>query len=156
MFVYCGAQVVGAVAGAVTANLMYELPAITLSTTERSSTSLWLAEVVAAFGLVIVVFGVVRSKRTSVVPFAVAGYITAAYFFTSSTSFANPAVTLGRTMSDTFAGIDPSDAPAFILFQLIGGLIGLAVIKVLYPPCSERDEVVTPHDPLEPKRDAHV
>ena len=96
---------------------------IDLSTRTRSSSGLWLGEVVATFGLLIVILGVVRSGRASVAPFAVAGYIAAAYWFTSSTSFANPAVTIGRTLSDTFAGIRPSSVPDFIVAQLIGGAL---------------------------------
>jgi arsenate reductase len=130
---YLPAQVVGAMAGAILANLMFELPAIELSTRDRSSAALWLAEVVATFGLVTVILGVVRSGRSNAAPFAVAGYITAAYWFTSSTSFANPAVTIGRTLSDTFAGIAPASAPAFILAQLIGGALALALARFLFP-----------------------
>src|SRR5207248_7824104 len=102
---YIGAQVTGAVAGTVIANLMFSLPAVELSTKVRSSSGLWLAEVVATFGLLLVVFGVVRSGRTSVAPFAVGAYIAGAYFFTASTSFANPAVTFARTLTNTFACI---------------------------------------------------
>src|SRR5205807_5606354 len=95
------------------ANLMFDLPAVTLSHHTRSTGGLWLGEVVATFGLLMVILGVVRSGRASTAPFAVGGYIAAAYWFTSSTSFANPAVTVGRTLTDTFAGIRPSSAPAF-------------------------------------------
>jgi arsenate reductase len=112
---------------------MFELDAIDVSTKERAAGGLWLGEVVATFGLVVVIFGVVRSGRSAHVAFAVGGYITAAYWFTSSTSFANPAITIGRTLSDTFAGIAPSSAPLFVLMQLLGGLLGLAAAVVLYP-----------------------
>ena len=117
---YIGAQVSGAIAGCVIANLMFSLSAVEWSTTTRSSGALWLSEVIATIGLLMVIFGVVRSGRASVAPFAVGAYIGAAYFFTSSTSFANPAVTIGRAFTDTFAGIKPSSVPAFVLFQLVG------------------------------------
>jgi glycerol uptake facilitator-like aquaporin len=145
--VYVGAQVVGACVGAVVANLMFDLPAIDWSTTERSGGGLWLGELVATLGLVLVVFGTVRSGRTSAVPFAVGAYIGGAYFFTSSTSFANPAVTLARTLSDTFAGIDPSSVPAFVLPQVGGGILGLVVVGLLYPDLERAaGDVVVPHE----------
>jgi glycerol uptake facilitator-like aquaporin len=143
--VYIAAQLVGACAGAVLANLMFDLPAVTASTHTRSSAALWLAEVVATFGLVTVILGVVRSGRTAAAPFAVGGYIAAAYWFTSSTSFANPAVTIGRTLTDTFAGIRPSSAPAFIAAELIGGALAVALATVLYPEIAA-NEVVVPHE----------
>lgn len=126
-------QVVGCCLGVVVANMMFELDAVEVSTTARASGALWLGEVVATAGLLVVVFGVVRSGRTAHVAYAVGAYITAAYWFTSSTSFANPAITVGRTLSDSFAGIDPSSAPAFVLMQLLGGALGLAAVLVLYP-----------------------
>jgi arsenate reductase len=127
------AQVVGGCLGAVLANLMFDLDAVTLSTTERTGGDLWLAEVVATVGLVLVIFGTIRSGRVDTVAYAVGGYITAAYWFTSSTSFANPAVTIARTLSDTFAGIAPGSAPLFLLMQLVGGGLALALVRVLYP-----------------------
>ena len=130
---FVAAQVVGCCLGVVVANLMFELPAVDLSTRERATGALWLGEVVATFGLLVVVFGVVRSGRSSSVAYAVGGYITAAYWFTSSTSFANPAITVSRTLSDTFAGIAPSSAPGFVLAQLLGELLGLGAVVVLYP-----------------------
>ena len=102
----------------IVANVMFDLDAVTLSDTARSGSGILLGEVVATFGLVLVIVGVVRSGRAATAPFAVAGYIAAAYWFTSSTSFANPALTLGRTLTDTFAGIKPSSAPAFIVAEL--------------------------------------
>ncbi|MGI9624722.1 MAG: aquaporin, partial [Acidimicrobiales bacterium] len=102
-------------------------------TKARDGSHLWLGETVATFGLILVIFSMVRSGRTTWIPLAVGSYIAGAYYFTSSTSFANPAVTVGRTVSDTFAGIDPADAPAFIVFQVIGGLLGALVVRVLYP-----------------------
>jgi arsenate reductase len=128
------AQFVGGMAGTVLANLMFGLDAVTLSTHERAGGGLWLGEVVATIGLLLVIFGTIRSGRSERVAFAVSGYITAAYWFTSSTSFANPAVTLARTITDTFAGIAPASAPGFIVAQLLGGAVGLFLIRVLYPP----------------------
>ncbi len=130
---YIAAQILGACLGAVIANLMFELPAVDWSTETRSSGALWLSEVVAALGLLLVIHGCVRTGRANVVSFAVAAWITGAYWFTSSTSFANPAVTIARTMSDTFAGIKPSSAPMFILMQLLGAAIAIALIRFLYP-----------------------
>jgi glycerol uptake facilitator-like aquaporin len=127
------AQVLGGALGAVLANLMFGLDAIALSTRERSGADLWLGEIVATFGLVVVVFGSVRSGRPETVAYAVGGYITAAYWFTSSTSFANPAVTLARTLSDTFAGIAPSSVAAFVLMQLLGGGLALTLVRFLFP-----------------------
>jgi glycerol uptake facilitator-like aquaporin len=146
--VYTIAQVTGGVLGCVLANLMYELPAVDWSTKTRSGGHLWLAEAVATAGLLLVVFGVVRSGRGSAAPFAVGAYIGAAYFFTSSTSFANPAVTIGRMFSDTFAGIDPSSVPAFLVFQLVGAVIALALVRVLYPDIDRElpDLIVEHHD----------
>jgi glycerol uptake facilitator-like aquaporin len=130
---YVAAQVAGAITGSVVANLMFELDAVAWSTHERSSSGLWLAEVVATLGLVTVIFGVVRGGRVTAAPYAVGAYIGGAYFFTASTSFANPAVAIGRMFSDTFAGIEPSSVPVFVLCQLVGGLLGAALIKALYP-----------------------
>jgi glycerol uptake facilitator-like aquaporin len=129
---YVAAQVAGAVVGVVVTNLMFDLAPVTLSTQARSSAALWLGEVVATFGLLTVIRGLVRSDRSSAVPYAVAGYIAAAYWFTSSTSFADPAVTIGRTLTDTFTGIAPSSAPPFIVAQLIGGAIAVALARSLY------------------------
>lgn len=149
---YVAAQVVGGLFGCVVANLMFGLGAVQASTTVRSSGGLWLAEVVAAFGLLLVVFGVVRSGRSSAAPFAVGAYIGSAYFFTASTSFANPAVTLGRTISDTFAGIAPSSAPAFVVAQMGGAALAVATIRFLYPNIEQvAESVVLPHR-LEPEQ----
>ena len=130
---YIAAQLVGGCAGAVLANLMFELPAAELSSHDRTGSGLWLGEVVATFGLVLVVFGVIRSRHANQIAYAVGGFITAAYWFTSSTSFANPAVTVARTLSDTFAGIAPGSAPAFVLMQLVGGALALGAVLLLYP-----------------------
>jgi arsenate reductase len=145
---YIPAQVAGACAGAVIANVMFSLDPVTLSTHTRSSSGLWVGEVVATFGLLMVILGVVRSGRASTAPFAVGGYIAAAYWFTSSTSFANPAVTIGRTLSNTFAGIKWSSAPAFIAAQLAGGIAAIALARFLYPDLPAVDLIV-PHDHAE-------
>jgi len=143
---YIAAQITGALGGALLANAMFALPTFEASTKSRSAGPLWLAEVVATFGLVVVIFGVVRSGRASVAPFAVGAYIGGAYFFTSSTSFANPAVTIGRTITNTFAGIRPSSAPMFVAMQLIGGALALAVVRILYPHVADSAaDVVLPH-----------
>ncbi|MFZ4812212.1 MAG: MIP/aquaporin family protein [Ilumatobacteraceae bacterium] len=130
---YTVAQTVGGCIGAVIANLMFSLDPVTLSTNERSSGALWLSEVVATIGLLLVIFGCVRSGRAAMVPFAVGLWIGGAYFFTSSTSFANPAVTIARTLSDTFAGIKPSSAPMFIVMQVIGAILAFFLIRFFYP-----------------------
>jgi glycerol uptake facilitator-like aquaporin len=127
------AQVSGGVVGCVLANLMFELNAVSLSDHDRTSSGTLLAEVVATAGLVVIVFGSIRAGRVDTVAYAVGGYITAAYWFTSSTSFANPAVTLARTLSDTFAGIAPASAPAFVLMQVVGGAVGLGLVALLHP-----------------------
>jgi glycerol uptake facilitator-like aquaporin len=145
---YIAAQVVGACLGAMTANLMFGLDAINLSEKARSGGDLWFSEVIATLGLLLVVFGVVRSGRVALAPFAVAGYIAAAYWFTSSTSFANPAVTIARMLSNTFAGIEPSSVPAFVVAQLLGGALAIALAWFLYPDLPA-DAVVVPHDDRE-------
>ncbi len=127
------AQVAGGVVGAIGANLMFDLDAVSISDTDRTGANLWLAEVVATLGLVLVIFGSLRSGSPRSVAVAVGGYITAAYWFTSSTSFANPAVTLARMLSDTFAGIEPSSVPVFVLMQLVGGVLAALVIRILHP-----------------------
>ena len=127
------AQLAGGALGAVVANLMFDLDAVNLATTVRTGGDLWLAEVVATLGLVLVVFGSIRSGRTETIAFAVGGYITAGYWFTSSTSVANPAVGIARMFSDTFSGIAPSSAPMFVLMQLVGGALGLALVRLLWP-----------------------
>jgi len=148
LIAYVPAQIAGACVGAIVANLMFDLDAVTLSMHTRSSSGLWLGEVVATFGLLLVILGVVRSGRASTAPFAVAGYIAAAYWFTSSTSFANPAVTIGRTLSDTFAGIKPSSAPGFIAAQLVGGVLAIGLARFLFPDLPAVDLIV-PHEPAE-------
>jgi arsenate reductase len=143
---YVAAQVAGAIAGAIVANLMFELDAVSWSQHSRSTGGLWLGEVVATIGLLMVIFGVVRSGRSSAAPFAVGAYIGGAYFFTSSTSFANPAVSIGRAFTDTFAGIKPTSVPAFIGFQLVGMAVAIVLIRTLYPDVSATaEDVIVPH-----------
>jgi glycerol uptake facilitator-like aquaporin len=145
---YIAAQLLGGAAGSVVANLMFDLPAVAWSAKTRGGAGLWLGEVVATFGLLLVIFGVVRSGRMSAVPFAVAGYIGAAYWFTSSTSFANPAATLARTLSDTFAGIAPASVPAFVAAEAAGAGLAVLTIAVLYPRVRQAAaDVVLPHEP---------
>lgn len=143
---YVVAQIAGGVFGVVLANLMFDLPAVTWSTTDRSGSHLWLAEVVATMGLLLVIFGVVRSGKSGLVAFGVGGYIAGAYFFTSSTSFANPAVTIARTITETFAGISPESAPAFLVAQLVGTVVAVAAIRALFPHIEDvADQVLVPH-----------
>jgi len=130
---YIVVQVVGACAGVIVANLMFELPAIEWSATARGGGALWLSEVVATLGLLLVIFSLARTGRLGAIPYAVGAWITGAYFFTSSTSFANPAVTIGRTLSDTFAGIRPSSAPMFLLMQLVGAALAVVLVRSLFP-----------------------
>jgi len=129
---YVAAQVGGAIAGTGVANLMFGLPVFFASHHARTGTPLWLGEFVATFGLLAVIWGCVRYKN-ELVPFAVAAYIVGAYWFTSSTSFANPAVTVARSLTDTFAGIRPVDAPAFVVMQLLGALAATALFAWLAP-----------------------
>ena len=128
---YLPAQILGCIAGAILANLMFNEPAIAWSTTDRATPAHLLAEVVATAGLVIVIFLLARQGKVAAIPVAVAAYIGAAYFFTSSTSFANPAITVGRMFTDTFAGIAPGSAPWFIGAQLVGGAIGALIVVAL-------------------------
>lgn len=129
---YMLAQVAGAIAGAVLANAMFGV-STTIASTDRASLPHLLAEVVATAGLVLVIFGLIRADRAAWIPAAVGAYIGAAYWFTSSTSFANPAVTVGRMFSDTFAGIAPTSGLAFIAAQLVGGTVGVLLIVTLFP-----------------------
>jgi glycerol uptake facilitator-like aquaporin len=128
---YALAQVLGAISGALLANTMFDHAIIETATKVRTGSNLYLAELVATAGLILVINLLVNQKNLTVIPAAVAAWIGSAYFFTSSTSFANPAVTIGRTFSDSFAGIAPSSAPAFIAAQFLGALIGLGLVKVL-------------------------
>lgn len=138
---YIGAQIIGCVSGAVVANVMFSHAAISLSTHHRASGAHLVGEVVATAGLIFVIFSLARSGRGHFAPAAVGSYIGAAYFFTSSTSFANPAITIGRTFSNSFAGIAPSSAPGFIAAQLVGAALGFAAVVALFPS--------TTHDQVE-------
>lgn len=134
---YLPAQIVGCCVGTVLANLMFDLPPVSISSKERLTPGTFLAEVVATAGLVLVIFALVRLDRAAAIPAAVGAWIGAAYFFTSSTSFANPAITIGRMLSDTFAGIAPGSAPGFILAQLLGGALAFLLVRWLYPRRSD-------------------
>ncbi|MFZ4485687.1 MAG: aquaporin [Candidatus Nanopelagicales bacterium] len=132
-FLYIAAQIVGACAGAILANLMFALPAVTASTHVRTGANIWLGEVVATAGLLFVIGALTRTGHGNLGPVVVPAWIGAAYFFTSSTSFANPAVTIGRSLTDTFAGIAPASVPMFIVFQIVGASIGALLTEFFYP-----------------------
>ena len=144
---YLPAQVAGCIGGAVIANLMFALSAVSISTKHRATPAHFLSEVVATLGLILVIFALARSGRSRATPAAVGAYIGAAYFFTSSTSFANPAIAVGRMFSDTFAGIAPSSVPSFIAAEIVGGALAIGVIKVLYPGITpaQAADIVVPH-----------
>ena len=144
---YLPFQVVGCVCGAILANVMFSEAAISISTKHRASGPHWLSEVVATIGLILVIFALARSGRSHLAPAAVGAYIGAAYFFTSSTSFANPAITVGRMFSNTFAGIAPSSVPNFISAQIVGGVLAFGLIKGLYPGITKAEaaDVIEPH-----------
>ena len=129
---YAVAQTVGGCIGAITANLMFDLDAINISQKVRSGPGILFSEVVATIGLLVVIYGTIRAQRANLVPFTVAAWITGAYFFTSSTSLANPAVTIARSLSNTFAGIAPESVPMFVLMQLIGAMMAVAIIKFVF------------------------
>jgi arsenate reductase len=145
---YLPTQVLGCIFGAIVANVMFSKAAIELSTKHRASPEHFLSEIVATLGLLLVIFALARSGRSRSTPAAVAAYIGAAYFFTSSTSFANPAITVGRMFSNTFAGIAPSSAPSFIVAQIVGAIVALGVIAVLYPNMTpaQASDIVVPHE----------
>jgi glycerol uptake facilitator-like aquaporin len=144
---YLPAQVAGCTGGAVLANLMFALPAVSISAKHRATPAHFLSEIIATLGLILVIFALARSGRSRSAPAAVGAYIGAAYWFTSSTSFANPAITIGRMFSNTFAGIAPSSAPSFIGAQILGGALAIAVIKALYPHVTpaEAAGIIVPH-----------
>jgi glycerol uptake facilitator-like aquaporin len=145
--VYLPAQLLGGAVGAVVANVIFDLPAVSISTTGRSAGGLWLSEAVATFGLVVLILALVRSGRAASAPFAIGAYITAAYWWSSSTSFANPMIDLARTLSDAFAGIAPASVPMFLLAQLVGGALAVAVVAVLYPTVAAvAEDVVVPRE----------
>jgi arsenate reductase len=151
---YIPAQVAGCAAGAVLANGMFALSAISISTRHRATPAHLLAEAVATVGLLLVIFALARTGRASTAPAAVGAYVGAAYWFTSSTSFANPAIAFGRMFSDTFAGIAPTSVPGFVAAQLAGGLLAVGAIRILYPDVG-RDtaaNVVLPHERTEEPR----
>jgi glycerol uptake facilitator-like aquaporin len=127
------AQIAGGVLGAVAANLMFHLDAVSIATQHRDGSGRWLGEVIATLGLIVVIFGAARTGRGDRIAYAVGGYITAAYWFTSSTSFANPAVTIARMFSNTFAGIAPASVAMFIAMQLIGAALGYLLVRALFP-----------------------
>jgi glycerol uptake facilitator-like aquaporin len=143
---YSGAQVVGAIAGAVLANAMFDLAAVQISDKVRATPGLWIGEIVATAGLVALIFALARSGRGALSAAAVGSYIGAAYWFTSSTSFANPAVSIGRIFSDTFAGIAPASVPGFVIAEIVGAALGAGLVLALYPQ-DERaaDAAVVPH-----------
>jgi glycerol uptake facilitator-like aquaporin len=144
---YLPAQVAGCIAGAIAANLMFALPAVTISAKSRATPAHFLSEIIATLGLILVIFALARSGRTRATPAAVGAYIGAAYFFTSSASFANPAITIGRMFTNTFAGIAPGSAPSFIGAQIAGGVLAVVVVKTLYPGITpaEAADVVIPY-----------
>src|SRR3984893_1172983 len=144
---YIPAQVAGCVLGAVVANGMFSLAAISISTHHRASPAHLFSEAIATAGLLLVIFSLARSKRANTIPAAVGAYIGAAYFFTSSASFANPAISIGRMFSNTFAGIAPASAPAYIVAQALGGIAAIVIVRALYPGITpeEAAEVALPH-----------
>jgi arsenate reductase len=131
--IYIVAQVIGACAGAILANLMFALPAVNVSTNERTGSNIWLGEIVATAGLLLVIGALTRTGRGTLGAALVPAWIGAAYFFTSSTSFANPAVTVGRSLTDTFSGIAPASVPLFIVFQIVGAAVGALLTEYFYP-----------------------
>ena len=145
---YLPAQIVGCTLGAVTANTMFALTAISISTPHRASPAHAFSEIIATLGLILVIFALARTRRSTITPAAVGAYIGAAYFFTSSASFANPAITIGRMFSNTFAGIAPASTPAYVIAQTLGGLIAILVIRSLYPDVTpaEAATVLVPRD----------
>jgi glycerol uptake facilitator-like aquaporin len=145
---YLPAQVVGCITGAVAANLMFAQAAVSISVKHRASGAHALSEVIATAGLILVIFALARSERLASAPAAVGAYIGAAYWFTASTSFANPAIAVGRMFSNSFAGIAPSSVPAFLAAEIGGGVAGVAVIRLLYPALTSAQAagVVVPHE----------
>ena len=145
---YIPAQVAGCIAGAIIANLMFDLSALSISETHRATGAHLFSEVIATLGLLLVIFSLARSHRSSLAPAAVGAYIGAAYFFTSSTSFANPAISVGRMFSDTFAGIAPASVPSFIAAQVVGGVLAVLAVRTLYPDITpaEAADAVMPHE----------
>lgn len=155
---YMPTQVAGCILGAIAANAMFAEAAVSISTKHRASPSHLLAEVVATLGLLLVIFSLARTRRAASAPAAVGAYIGAAFFFTSSTSFANPAISVGRMFSDTFAGIAPPSVPSFVIAQLIGGAAAILAIRTLYPDLTPEDAaaVALPHDDDRRQSDATI
>lgn len=155
---YIPAQVAGCALGALAANGMFAKAAISISTHHRASSAHLLAEAIATAGLLLVIFSLARTHRANAAPAAVGAYIGAAYFFTSSTSFANPAISVGRMFSNTFAGIAPASVPPFIVAQLVGGVGAILAIRVLYPDVTpaEAEEVVMPHHHEQPAAERSI
>jgi glycerol uptake facilitator-like aquaporin len=153
---YAPAQIAGCITGAIVANAMFAQALVTISTQHRASSAHLFAEVVATLGLLLVIFSLTRTRRGAAAPAAVGAYIGAAYFFTSSTSFANPAISIGRMFSNTFAGIAPASAPGYIAAQLVGGLAAIVLLRVLYPDVTpaEAAEVMLPHSDGRSRSDA--
>jgi glycerol uptake facilitator-like aquaporin len=149
---YIPVQIAGCALGAILANAMFELAAINISTHHRASPAHLLSEAIATAGLLLVIFSLARTRRASTIPAAVGAYIGAAYFFTSSASFANPAITIGRMFSDTFAGIAPASVPGFILAQLVGGACAIVLVRALYTDVTpaEAAEILMPHEDVHP------
>jgi glycerol uptake facilitator-like aquaporin len=147
---YIATQICGAIGGAILADAMFAKPLVSWSTHHRSQPHLLLGEVVATAGLLLVIIAVARTGKSAQTPWAVGSYIGAAYFFTSSTSFANPAVSIGRAFTNTFAGIAPISLPGFIAAQIVGLALGLGLLALLYPTAAQAaDDIVVPHEPLE-------
>jgi glycerol uptake facilitator-like aquaporin len=144
---YAPTQVAGCITGAIVANAMFAQALVTVSTKHRASSAHVFAEIVATLGLMLVIFSLTRTKRGATAPAAVGAYIGAAYFFTSSTSFANPAISVGRIFSNTFAGIAPASVPGYVVAQIVGGFAAIALLRVLYPDvtAAEAAEVMLPH-----------
>ncbi len=149
---YTPAQIAGCIAGAIVANAMFAKALVSISTKHRASPAHFFSEVVATLGLMLVIFSLTRTRRGAATPAAVGAYIAAAYFFTSSTSFANPAISIGRIFSNTFAGIAPSSVPGFIAAQIVGGFAAVGLVRVLYPHVTpeEAAEVMLPHNDQNP------
>jgi glycerol uptake facilitator-like aquaporin len=154
---YLPFQTVGCIGGAILANVMFSQAAISISTKHRASGPHWVSEVVATIGLILLIFALARSGRSHLAPAAVGAYIGAAYFFTSSTSFANPAITVGRMFSNTFAGIAPSSVPSFISAQIVGGLLAFGLVRGLYPGITEAEaaDIIQPHLRAESDLETH-
>ena len=153
---YLPAQVAGCTLGALAANIMFSLGAVSISTHHRASPAHFLSEIIATGGLILVIFALARTRRTNFTPAAVGAYIGAAYFFTSSASFANPAITFGRMFSNTFAGIAPASVPSFVLAQIVGGAAAILTLKALYPdvtPAQAADVVIPPGDAIPAQRE---